>query len=177
MRRPSRCTSSSAAGAACRLTGDTQQLAVGDLVLIPPATDHSVANDGDGAPRSRLRPVAAGVRRRALLPPSRGPGERVRRLRGRVGRRPRPARRPLMVRKRVIVHGRVQGVFFRDTTRRTAESRGVTGGSATTRTAVSRRSSRATPRTPSTRCCASPARARAARWSSAWRSATRSPRA
>ena len=27
-------------------TGDTQQLAVGDLVLIPPATDHSVANDG-----------------------------------------------------------------------------------------------------------------------------------
>lgn len=32
-----------------------------------------------------------------------------------------------MVRKRVIVHGRVQGVFFRDTTRRTAESRGVAG--------------------------------------------------
>ena len=27
-------------------TGDTQQLARGDLVLIPPATDHSVANDG-----------------------------------------------------------------------------------------------------------------------------------
>jgi mannose-6-phosphate isomerase-like protein (cupin superfamily) len=27
-------------------TGDTQQLAVGDLVLIPPATDHSVANNG-----------------------------------------------------------------------------------------------------------------------------------
>ena len=32
-----------------------------------------------------------------------------------------------MVRKRVIVHGRVQGVFFRDTTRRTADSRGVAG--------------------------------------------------
>jgi acylphosphatase len=32
-----------------------------------------------------------------------------------------------MTRKRVIVHGRVQGVFFRDTTRRTAESRGVSG--------------------------------------------------
>jgi acylphosphatase len=32
-----------------------------------------------------------------------------------------------MVRRRVIVHGRVQGVFFRDTTRRTAESRGVAG--------------------------------------------------
>ena len=31
------------------------------------------------------------------------------------------------MRKRVIVHGRVQGVFFRDTTRRMAESRGVAG--------------------------------------------------
>jgi mannose-6-phosphate isomerase-like protein (cupin superfamily) len=28
-------------------TGDTQQLGAGDLVMIPPATDHSVANDGD----------------------------------------------------------------------------------------------------------------------------------
>ena len=28
-------------------TGDTQALAAGDLVLIPPATDHAVANDGD----------------------------------------------------------------------------------------------------------------------------------
>lgn len=28
-------------------TGDTQALAEGDLVLIPPATDHSVANNGD----------------------------------------------------------------------------------------------------------------------------------
>jgi mannose-6-phosphate isomerase-like protein (cupin superfamily) len=27
-------------------TGDTQSLREGDLVLIPPATDHSVANDG-----------------------------------------------------------------------------------------------------------------------------------
>ncbi len=27
-------------------TGDTQSLAAGDLVLIPPASDHSVANDG-----------------------------------------------------------------------------------------------------------------------------------
>jgi acylphosphatase len=32
-----------------------------------------------------------------------------------------------VVRKRVIVHGRVQGVFFRDTTRRMAQSRGVAG--------------------------------------------------
>ena len=32
-----------------------------------------------------------------------------------------------MIRRRVIVHGRVQGVFFRDTTRRLARSRGVAG--------------------------------------------------
>ncbi len=32
-----------------------------------------------------------------------------------------------MVRRRVIVHGRVQGVFFRDTTRRMARSRGLGG--------------------------------------------------
>ncbi|MEK6278126.1 MAG: acylphosphatase [Actinomycetota bacterium] len=32
-----------------------------------------------------------------------------------------------MVRRRVVVHGRVQGVFFRDTMRRMAESRGVAG--------------------------------------------------
>lgn len=32
-----------------------------------------------------------------------------------------------MVRRRMIVHGLVQGVFFRDTTRRMARSRGVAG--------------------------------------------------
>jgi acylphosphatase len=32
-----------------------------------------------------------------------------------------------MIRKRVVVHGDVQGVFFRDTTRRQASSRGVAG--------------------------------------------------
>lgn len=32
-----------------------------------------------------------------------------------------------VVRKRIVVHGRVQGVFFRDTTRRMAQSRGVAG--------------------------------------------------
>lgn len=32
-----------------------------------------------------------------------------------------------VVRRRLIAHGRVQGVFFRDTTRRDAESRGVAG--------------------------------------------------
>ncbi|HEY7632136.1 MAG TPA: acylphosphatase [Thermoleophilaceae bacterium] len=33
----------------------------------------------------------------------------------------------MSVRRRVVVHGRVQGVFFRDTTRRQASSRGVAG--------------------------------------------------
>ena len=32
-----------------------------------------------------------------------------------------------VIRKRVVVRGRVQGVFFRDTTRRMAASRGVAG--------------------------------------------------
>jgi len=31
------------------------------------------------------------------------------------------------MRKRVVVHGRVQGVFFRDTVRRQAQQRGVSG--------------------------------------------------
>jgi acylphosphatase len=31
------------------------------------------------------------------------------------------------VRKRVVVHGRVQGVFFRDSVRRLADQHGVTG--------------------------------------------------
>ena len=34
--------------------------------------------------------------------------------------------RPI-IRKRVLVHGRVQGVFFRETMRRAAEQHGVTG--------------------------------------------------
>ncbi len=33
----------------------------------------------------------------------------------------------MSVRKRVVVKGRVQGVFFRDTTRREASTRGVAG--------------------------------------------------
>ena len=40
------------------------------------------------------------------------------------GWRPTPG---LTIRRRVIVHGRVQGVFFRETTRRRALERGVTG--------------------------------------------------
>ena len=35
-----------------------------------------------------------------------------------------------MVRRRVVVHGRVQGVFFRDSVRRLAQSRGVAGWAA-----------------------------------------------
>jgi acylphosphatase len=34
---------------------------------------------------------------------------------------------PELIRRRVVVHGRVQGVFFRDTTRSRAESAGVSG--------------------------------------------------
>jgi len=30
------------------VAGDTQQVAEGDLILVPPATDHSIANDGEG---------------------------------------------------------------------------------------------------------------------------------
>jgi len=29
------------------VAGDTQQVGEGDLILVPPATDHAVANDGD----------------------------------------------------------------------------------------------------------------------------------
>ncbi|HYY04777.1 MAG TPA: acylphosphatase [Gaiellaceae bacterium] len=32
-----------------------------------------------------------------------------------------------MIRRRVVIHGRVQGVFFRDSTRRLAQQHGVTG--------------------------------------------------
>ena len=32
-----------------------------------------------------------------------------------------------MIRRRVVVHGHVQGVFFRDTVRRQARARGVSG--------------------------------------------------
>ena len=36
------------------------------------------------------------------------------------------------VRRRVVAHGRVQGVFFRDATRREAERRGVAGSAENT---------------------------------------------
>ncbi len=35
-----------AGAATMSATGDTQRLEVGDLVLIPPATDYAIANDG-----------------------------------------------------------------------------------------------------------------------------------
>jgi mannose-6-phosphate isomerase-like protein (cupin superfamily) len=31
------------------VAGDTQRVGEGDLILVPPATDHSIANDGDAA--------------------------------------------------------------------------------------------------------------------------------
>lgn len=31
------------------VAGDTQKVGEGDLILVPPATDHSIANDGDEA--------------------------------------------------------------------------------------------------------------------------------
>ena len=37
---------------------------------------------------------------------------------------------PAMVRKRVVIHGRVQGVFFRDSLRRRAREHGVAGWAA-----------------------------------------------
>jgi mannose-6-phosphate isomerase-like protein (cupin superfamily) len=30
------------------VAGDTQQVGEGDLILVPPATDHAIANDGEG---------------------------------------------------------------------------------------------------------------------------------
>ncbi len=65
-------------------TGDTQRLEVGDLVLIPPATDHAVANDGADAAGPGLGPVAARLRGRAVQPPARRAGGELRRLRGRL---------------------------------------------------------------------------------------------
>jgi acylphosphatase len=41
--------------------------------------------------------------------------------------RPRPEYRLLVVRYRVLISGRVQGVFFRDSCRRLAEQHGVAG--------------------------------------------------
>ena len=35
-------------GGTMSVAGDTQRVEEGDLILVPPATDHSVANDGDG---------------------------------------------------------------------------------------------------------------------------------
>ena len=53
------------------VAGDTQEVAEGDLVLVPPATDHSIANAATRGPLLRLGAVAARLRRRALRAPGR----------------------------------------------------------------------------------------------------------
>jgi mannose-6-phosphate isomerase-like protein (cupin superfamily) len=35
-------------GGTMSVAGDTQRVSEGDLILVPPATDHSIANDGQG---------------------------------------------------------------------------------------------------------------------------------
>ena len=83
-----------------------------------------------------------------------------------------------LIRRRVVVHGRVQGVFFRDTARRMAHrARASPAGCATAPTARSRPSSRARPRR-SRRWSPSAARARAGPRSSGRgvRGAARGPR-
>ena len=61
------------------VAGDTQEIGEGDLILVPPATDHSIANGGAGD--LRLGPVASGDGRRRLRP------EHPRRSRRRLRRR------------------------------------------------------------------------------------------
>jgi mannose-6-phosphate isomerase-like protein (cupin superfamily) len=36
-------------GGTMSVAGDTQDVAEGDLILVPPATDHSIANNGEAA--------------------------------------------------------------------------------------------------------------------------------
>ena len=43
----SRSTWSCGGPARCQIAGDTQPVGEGDLILVPPATEHSIANDGD----------------------------------------------------------------------------------------------------------------------------------
>ena len=43
------------------VAGDTQQVGEGDLILVPPATDHSIANDGEEA----ISPASRSSRRRS----------------------------------------------------------------------------------------------------------------
>ena len=44
--------------------GDTETLEPGDLALIPPATDHTIANEGEERPGAGLGPVARRSRSR-----------------------------------------------------------------------------------------------------------------
>ena len=43
-----------------------------------------------------------------------------------------PRSLPAVIRRRLVIHGRVQGVFFRDTLRRLAEQEGVAGSARNT---------------------------------------------
>ena len=52
------------------VAGDTQEVAEGDLILVPPATEHSIANDGERRVRLCLGPVAARRGRGALQRPA-----------------------------------------------------------------------------------------------------------
>ena len=73
-----------------------------------------------GARRVRLDDGRGSRRPRGARPPARG---RASRRRDRSGGH----RSPPMIRRRVVVHGHVQGVFFRDTVRRHAVNAGVFG--------------------------------------------------
>ena len=62
----------------------------------------------------------------ALDPPRARRARAGRARRGRRGRRP-ACRCDVVIRRRVVVHGRVQGVWFRESARRLAERHAVTG--------------------------------------------------
>ena len=151
-------------------TGDTQRLDVGDLVLIPPATDHAVANDGDEtlalvsvqSPAvsadelysRRLAAQAAGYddydedewTRRAVI--------------RRRGRRPRPRPGRLLPRHDAADGRRARASAAGSATARRHRRGGLRGRAEAVDAMVALRA----------------ARDRAARSSSGWRSSTRSPR-
>ena len=52
------------------VAGDTQPVGEGDLILVPPATDHSVANDGGAELACLFNSIAPRSRHRALRRPA-----------------------------------------------------------------------------------------------------------
>ena len=82
--------------------------------MVPTDEELMIARDTARLIAARSDPIAAAD----PDPPVAGPF---------LGRGPRPAYRLLVVRYRVLISGRVQGVFFRDTCRRLAEQHGVAG--------------------------------------------------